>query len=56
MNKVNPLFTLTALFPLNLLSNLFIAFEAAFETILLTNLDKLFLAKGTAQFNIDFFA
>ena len=44
MNKVNPFPALTAPFPLILLSKLLIAFEAAFEAILLTNPSKLFLA------------
>ena len=46
MNKVNPSPTFAAPFPLILLLNLFIAFETAFEAILLINPGKLFLAKG----------
>ena len=42
MNKVNH-------FPLTLFSNLFIAFEAAFEVILFANPRKLFLAKEIAR-------
>ena len=48
INKVNPLLALIAPFRLTLSPNLFIAFEAAFEDILLTNLDKISLATGTA--------
>ena len=44
INKVNPFPALTAPFPLNFLSNIFIAFEVK----LLTNPDKLSLAKGVA--------
>ena len=44
LNKVSPLLTLTAPFPLIFLSNLFIAFEVK----LLTNLCKLSLAKVIA--------
>ena len=44
INKVNAFRSLTAPFPLIFLSNLFIAFEAK----LLTNPDKLSLAKGIA--------
>ena len=42
--KVNPFPVLTAPYLLTLLSNLFIAFEGAFETILLANQGKLFLS------------
>ena len=42
MNKVNPFPALTAPFTLIHLSNLFVAFNAAFKAILLTN--PLFLA------------
>ena len=45
MNKVNPLPALKAPFLLILLSNLFIAFEAEFEAILLHDTEKSFLAK-----------
>ena len=46
INKVNPFSALTALSPLNFLSNLFIAFEGK----LLNNPGKLSLAKGLAIF------
>ena len=45
MNKVNPFHALTTSFPRIFLSNLSIAFEAAFELILLTNQGNLSLAK-----------
>ena len=45
MNKVNLFATLTALFPMIHLSNLFIEFGAAFEAIWLTNSSNLSLAK-----------
>ena len=51
INKVNPFPAPSAPFPLIFLSNLFIAFEAK----LLTNPDKLSLAKGTATFVSAFF-
>ena len=51
INKVNLFPALTAPFPLIFLSNLFIAFEVK----LLTNLDKLSLAKEIATFISDFF-
>ena len=44
MNKVNSFPALTAPFLLNLLSNLFITFEAKFEPILLTNPGKTFVS------------
>ena len=46
MDKVNPFHVLTAPFPINFLSNLFIALEVK----LLTNPGKLPLAKGIATF------
>ena len=46
INKINPFPALKAPFPLTFLSNLFIAFEIK----LLTNPDKLSLAKGSAIF------
>ena len=49
MNKLNPFPARTAPFPLVLLSNLFIAFEAAFETILLTKPCKSFILKEIAR-------
>ena len=45
MNKVNPFPSFTAPFALILLSSLNIAFEAAFEAVLLTNLGNLSLLK-----------
>ena len=51
INKVNHFPAFTAPFPLNFLSNLFIAFELK----LLTNLGKLSLAKGIAIFVSTFF-
>ena len=47
MNKVNTFPALTAPFQLTF-SNLFIAFAAEFEAILLTNLGKLSLSKWIA--------
>ena len=49
MNKVNPFLAVAALFPLVLVSNLFIAFEAAFEETLLAKSGKLSLEKGLAR-------
>ena len=46
---MNPCAVLPAPFPIILLSNLFIALEAVFEAILLTNPGKLFLAKGITR-------
>ena len=46
MDKVNPFLVLTAAFPINFMSNLFIALEVK----LLTNPGKLPLAKGIATF------
>ena len=54
MNKVNPLPALTVPFPLILYSNLLIAFKATLDTILLTNSDKLYLAKKIARSVITF--
>ena len=51
INKVNPFLALTSPFPLIFLSNLFIAFEVK----LLTNPQKLSLAKGIAIFFSAFF-
>ena len=45
MNKVNPFPSFTAPFALILLSDLNIAFEAAFEAVLLTNPGNLSLLK-----------
>ena len=45
---MHPFPVLTASFELILISNLFIAFEAAFEAILLTNPGKTSLGKRTA--------
>ena len=50
MNKANPFPVLTARFPLILLSKVFMAFEAAFETALLTDPDNLSLAKEEAKY------
>ena len=50
INKVNPFIALTAPFPLVVLSNLFIAYEAK----LVTNPGKLSVAKGIAAFVIAF--
>ena len=50
LNKVNTFPALTAPFPLIFLSHLFTAFEAT----LLTNLGKLSLAKGKANFLLFF--
>ena len=47
ISKVNPFPDLKAYFPLILFSNLFIAFEGAFENLLLTNPGSLSLAKET---------
>ena len=44
---MNPFPALTDPFPLNLLSNLFAAFDVAFEAILLTNACNLSLAQRT---------
>lgn len=49
MNKVNTFPGVTAPSLLIILSNLFTAFEAAFEPILLTNQSKLSLAKAIAR-------
>ena len=49
MNKANPFLAPTALFPLILLSKLFITLEAPCEAILLTISGKT-LAKGTTIF------
>ena len=51
INKVNPIHSLTAPFPLIFLSNLFIAFKAK----LLTNIGKLSLAKVMSMFVGAFF-
>ena len=45
INKVNSFHALTASFSLIFLSDLFIAFEAAFKATLLTNFGKASLAK-----------
>ena len=50
MQKVYPVHAIRAPFPLILLSNVFIAFEAAFEAKLLTNPDRLFFAKAIEKF------
>ena len=49
MNKANPLPALTSRFPLILLSNLFTAFEAEFEAILITNPGNRSLEKGISR-------
>ena len=51
INKINPLPSLTDIFPHFILSNLFIAFEAK----LLTNPGKLSVAKAIATFVSAFF-
>ena len=49
MNKANPLPALTSRSPLILLSNLFTAFEAEFEAILITNPGNISLEKGMSR-------
>lgn len=49
MSKVNPFPARTAPFGHILFSNLFFTFEAAFQTMLLTNPGKLFLAIGIVR-------